>query len=49
MVDMVVPDKEETLMEAFDKWRKWADDKVRVILVLVHGQSFTLRCVPMVP
>ena len=46
---MVVPDKEETLMEAFDKWRKWADDKVRVILVivLVHGQSFTLRCVPM--
>ena len=32
---MVVPDKEETLMEAFDKWRKWADDKVRVIIVLV--------------
>jgi len=28
VVDMVVPDKEETLMEAFDKWRKWADDKV---------------------
>ena len=47
VVDMVVPDKEETLMEAFDKWRKWADDKVRVILVPVHGQSFTLRCVPM--
>ena len=49
MVDMVVPDKEETLMEAFDKWRKWADDKVRVILVPVHGQSFTLRCVPIAP
>ena len=28
VVDMVVPDKEETLMEAFEKWRKWADDKV---------------------
>ena len=49
VVDMVVPDKEETLMEAFDKWRKWADDKVRVIIVLVHGQSFTLGCVPMAP
>ena len=28
VVDMVVPDKEETLMEAFEKCRKWADDKV---------------------
>ena len=28
VVDMVVPDKEETLIEAFEKWRKWADDKV---------------------
>ena len=28
VVDMVVPDKEERLMEAFEKWRKWADDKV---------------------
>merc|ERR1719210_1338933 len=25
---MVLPDKEETLMEAFEKGRKWADDKV---------------------
>jgi len=28
VVDMVIPEKEETLMEAFEKWRKWADDKV---------------------
>ena len=33
VVDMVVPDKEETLMEAFEKWRKWADDKVCVMMV----------------
>lgn len=28
VVDMVVPDKEESLVEAFDKWRRWADEKV---------------------
>merc|ERR1711892_113383 len=28
VVDMVVPQKEESLIEAFDKWRRWADDKV---------------------
>ena len=28
VVDMVVPEKEESLVEAFDKWRRWADDKV---------------------
>lgn len=28
VVDMVVPDEEETLKEAYDKWRRWADDKV---------------------
>ena len=28
VVDMVVPSKGETLMEAFEKWRKWADEKV---------------------
>ena len=28
VVDMVVPDKDESLVEAFDKWRRWADDKV---------------------
>ena len=28
VVDMVVPDKEESLLEAYDKWRRWADDKV---------------------
>jgi len=28
VVDMVVPEKGERLMEAFEKWRKWADDKV---------------------
>ena len=33
VVDMVVPDKEETLMEAFEKWRKWADDKVCMMMV----------------
>ena len=36
VVDMVVPDKEETLIEAFEKWRKWADDKVE-ITVIVRG------------
>ena len=30
VVDMVIPEKEETLMEAFEKWRKWADDKVNL-------------------
>ena len=28
VVDMVVPHKDESLVEAFDKWRRWADDKV---------------------
>ena len=28
VVDMVVPDKDESLVEAYDKWRRWADDKV---------------------
>jgi len=28
VVDTVVPEKEESLVEAFDKWRRWADDKV---------------------
>lgn len=28
VVDMVVPSKGETLIEAFEKWRKWADEKV---------------------
>ena len=36
VVDMVVPDKEETLIEAFEKWRKWADDKVENT-VIVRG------------
>ena len=30
VVDKIVPDKGETAMEAFIKWRKWADDKVGV-------------------
>ena len=43
VVDMVVPDKEETLMEAFEKWRKWADDKVGNIVsirdgIITHGR-----------
>ena len=38
VVDMVVPDKEETLIEAFEKWRKWADDKVEnTVIVIVRG------------
>lgn len=28
VVDMVVPEKEESLTDAYDKWRRWADDKV---------------------
>ena len=27
VVDMVVPAKNQSLLEAFDKWRRWADDK----------------------
>ena len=29
VVDTVVPDKEESMVEAYDKWRRWADEKVR--------------------
>ena len=36
VVDMVVPDKEETLSEAYARCRKWADDKVCCDYVL-HG------------
>ena len=39
VVDMVVPDKEETLMEAFEKWRKWADDKVGNTALSVSGDG----------
>lgn len=39
VVDMVVPDKEETLMEAFEKWRKWADDKVENTALSVSGDG----------
>ncbi len=28
IMDMVVPGQSESPMEAFAKWRKWADDKV---------------------
>ena len=28
VVDTVVPDKEENMVEALDKWRRWADEKV---------------------
>ena len=28
VVDMVVPEEGETLLEAYNKWRGWADDKV---------------------
>ena len=28
VVDMVVPAKEESLTQAYDKWRRWADEKV---------------------
>ena len=28
IMDMVVPAQGESPMEAFTKWRKWADDKV---------------------
>ena len=38
VVDMVVPGKEETLMEAFEKWRKWADDKVGGKIILIKGK-----------
>ena len=40
VVDMVVPSKEETLMEAYEKWRKWADEKVRGKIILIRrGQN----------
>jgi len=28
VVDTVVPDKDESMVEAYDKWRRWADEKV---------------------
>ena len=39
VVDMVVPSKEETLIEAFEKWRKWADDKVKREIILIGGKT----------
>ena len=31
VVDMVVPQEGETVMEAYNKWRGWADEKVGTI------------------
>ena len=36
VVDMVVPDEGEGVKEAYDKWRRWADEKVGAIVQLVH-------------
>ena len=36
-VDFVIPQKGESLLEAYEKWRKWADEK---------GTSF---CFPYLP
>ena len=44
VVDMVIPEKEETLMEAFEKWRKWADDKVNLRHNYNHLKNATLIC-----
>ena len=31
VVDMVLPQEGESLVEAFDKWRRWADEKVGLL------------------
>ena len=33
VVDMATPQDGETLVEAYNKWRGWADDKVSIILI----------------
>jgi hypothetical protein len=30
VVDLVIPEEGETLKEAHDKWRRWAENKVKV-------------------
>ena len=32
LVDFVIPQKGESLLAAYDKWRKWADEKGTVVL-----------------
>jgi hypothetical protein len=31
VVDLVIPEDGETLKEAHDKWRRWAEAKVRIL------------------
>jgi hypothetical protein len=31
VVDLVIPEDGETLKEAHDKWRRWAEAKVRIM------------------
>jgi hypothetical protein len=38
VVDLVIPEDGETLKEAHDKWRRWAEAKVRILrLNILHG------------
>jgi dihydroorotase-like cyclic amidohydrolase len=36
VVDLVIPEEGETLKEAHDKWRRWAESKVSVQIIVVN-------------
>ena len=47
IVDTVVPDADESLKDAYDKWRSWADDKVsRVLIVGSSGKNLPSALLP---
>ena len=39
LVDFVIPQKGESLLGAYDKWRKWADEKGKV-----YSNHTSLNC-----
>jgi hypothetical protein len=40
VVDLVIPEDGETLKEAHDKWRRWAEAKVRILRSnILHGET----------
>ena len=45
VVDFVLPDKGESLVEAYDKWRAWADPKVCCDYALHVGITWWSRSV----
>jgi dihydroorotase-like cyclic amidohydrolase len=36
VVDLVIPEEGETLKEAHDKWRRWAESKVSVQIIVAN-------------